>query len=240
MRKNFFRAIINYPQKFPSWPDFEISSEAFWTALAEISPFTIPEGYRTFYRLYASRFSKTRWGDKTPLYCMSLVTIRRILPEARFIHIIRDGRDAALSLRKMWFSPGWDMATQAAYWRKCILAARRKGLGHPDYMEVRYEKLILNTRETLKQICKFLDLDYDDSMMRYYMRTPQRLKEHKGRLLPDGTLLTEEQRYRQQQGTTEPLDQTRVFAWKSAIQPQEREQFEHVAGDLLKKLGYEV
>ena len=141
----------------------------------------------------------------------------------------------------MWFSPGWDIETQAAYWRKCVLAARRSGFGRPDYIEVRYKKLILNTRETLQQICTFLDLDYDEAMMHYYTRTPTRLKEHKGRLLPDGTLpLTQEQRSRQQQRTTAPPDRTRVFAWKSAMQVTEREQFEHVAGNPLKKLGYEV
>ncbi|HEY8185271.1 MAG TPA: sulfotransferase, partial [Pyrinomonadaceae bacterium] len=83
--------------------------------------------------------------------------IRKVIPEARFIHIIRDGRDAALSLRRMWFSPGWEIETQAAYWRRCVLAARKAGLGRADYCEVRYEDLVLNTRETLKAICKFVD-----------------------------------------------------------------------------------
>src|SRR5437773_11128912 len=125
LREIFFRAVINYPSPVPVWPDFEIPEEAFWEALTEITPFTIAEGYRAFYRLYAARFGKSRWGDKTPLYCLDLNAIRRVLPEARFIHIIRDGRDAALSLRRMWFSPGWEIETQAAYWRTCALAARR-------------------------------------------------------------------------------------------------------------------
>ena len=127
LREKFFHAVINYPQPFSAWPDFEIPEDAFWAALTEIVPFTVPEGFRAFYRLYAARFGKSRWGDKTPLYCMELDTIRRVLPEARFIHIIRDGRDTALSLRRMWFSPGWEIETQAAYWRKNILSARRGG-----------------------------------------------------------------------------------------------------------------
>src|SRR5205085_10632812 len=98
-----------------------------------------------------------------------------------FIHIIRDGRDAALSLRRMYVSPGWEIETQAADWKKCVHAARRAGAGHTDYIEVRYEDLILNTRETLNRVCAFIELDYDGAMMRYYTRTPERLKEHKGR-----------------------------------------------------------
>jgi len=46
-----------------------------------------------FYQLYASRFAKPRWGDKTPSYCHHMQNIEEVLPEAHFIHIIRDGRD---------------------------------------------------------------------------------------------------------------------------------------------------
>lgn len=241
LRKTFFRALIHHPEPFPVWPDFEIPEEAFWAALTEINPFTVPDGYRAFYRLYAARFGKPRWGDKTPLYCLDLNTIRRVLPETRFIHIIRDGRDAALSLRRMWFSPGWEIETQAAYWRKCVLAARRAGVGRPDYMEVRYEDLILSTRETLDRICAHTGLRFDDAMLSYYTRTPERLREHKGRSRPDGTpFLTQQQRFGQQKRTTESPDPACVFAWKGAMSAEERRRFQSVAGDLLTDLGYEV
>lgn len=237
LREDFFSAIVNFPVEAPNWPDFEIPEELFRLTLSRIIPFNIAEAYRSFYRLYAARFGKPRWGDKTPLYCKSLDAIRKVLPEARFIHIIRDGRDAALSLRKMRFSPGPEIETQAAYWRECVLAARRAGVDHPDYFEVRYEDLILNTRKTLNQICTFIDLEYDDAMLRYYTRTPVRLKEHKGRSAP---LLTQHQRILQQQRTTQPPDPACVFAWKSAMSLEERERFQIVAGDLLSDLGYEV
>jgi hypothetical protein len=241
LREQFLREVINFPGKAPVWPDFEIPEESFRASLSEISPFTVPEGYRAFYRLYAARFGKSRWGDKTPLYCLDIATIRNVLPEARFIHIIRDGRDAALSLRRMWFSPGWKIETQAAYWRKCVLAARRAGAGRSDYIEVRYEDLILNTRDTLKRICTFIDLSFDEAMLRYYIRAPERLKEHKGRLLPDGTMLrSQEQRLSQQKRTMEPPDPACVYAWKSKMSAEDRERFLLVAGDLLRDLGYEI
>jgi len=241
LRERFFHAVINHPQPFCAWPDFEIPEAAFWEALTEISPFNISEGFRAFYRLYAARQGKPRWGDKTPLYCQELNTIRQVLPEARFIHLIRDGRDSALSLRRMWFSPGWQIETQAAYWRKNILLARRAGLGRPDYMEVRYEDLILSAGVTLERICVFAGLNYEDSMLTYYTRAPERLGEHKGRLRKDGTpFLTREQRLHQQVRTTEPPDPACVFAWKQQMSTDERVRFQRVAGDLLKDLGYEV
>jgi hypothetical protein len=241
LRERFFRAVINFPESAPVWPDFEVSEEAFWAALTEIKPFTIAEGYRAFYRLYAARLAKSRWGDKTPLYCQHLDAIRSVLPEARFIHIIRDGRDAALSLRRMWFSPGWEIETQATYWRACVLAARRAGAGRSDYLEVRYEDLILNVRETLERICDHVRLSYEPAMLSYYTRTPERLKEHKGHSRADGTLiLTREERFRQQERTTKPPDPACVYAWRGAMSPEERRRFQVVAGDLLKELGYEV
>ena len=240
LRKKFFEAVVNYSQP-SSWPDFEIPEETFWAALTTITPFNISDGFRTFYRLYAARHGKPRWGDKTPIYCKHLKAIRRTLPEARFIHIIRDGRDAALSLRRMWFSPGWEIETQAAYWRDCVLAARRAGVGRNDYLEVRYEELILNTEETLKRVCAHCDLTYEEAMLSYYKRAPERLKEHKGRLRSDGTpLLTQDQRLQQQQRTTEPPDPACVFAWKQTMDTDERKKFQSVAGDLLKELGYEL
>jgi len=241
LRENFFQAIVNFGKPSPSWPDFEISAEDFRNALNEITPFAIADGYRAFYRLYAARHGKPRVGDKTPTYCLHLNNIRRLLPEVRFIHLIRDGRDAALSLRRMWFSPGADIETQASYWRDCVLTARRAGMGHADYLEIRYEDLIQQTAATLERVCAHVNLTFEAGMLNYYQRAPERLKEHKGRSRPDGaTFLTQEQRQQQQQRTTQPPDPACVFAWKRLMSADEKRRFQRVADDLLKELGYEV
>lgn len=241
LRDRFFHAVVNYGEPLRSWPDFEIHAEDFREALDQLAPFNISDGYRAFYGLYAMRRGKPRWGDKTPLYCRHLNDIRRVLPEARFIHLIRDGRDAALSLRRMWFSPGWEIQTQASYWRDCVLSARRAGLGHNDYLEVRYEDLIQNTEATLTRVCAHVDLKFEPEMLNYYQRAPERLQEHKGRTLPDGTVfLTQQQRLEQQQRTTKPLDASCVSSWKRIMDADERRSFQLVAGDLLEELGYEI
>ena len=68
-------------------------------------------------------------------------------------------------------------------------------------MEVRYEELVLNTRETLERVCAHAALTFEDAMLNYYQRAPERLKEHKGRLLPNGTIfIRQEQRFEQQRG----------------------------------------
>lgn len=240
-REHFFNSVTNYPPETPGWDDFSIPKELFRAELDEIESFTPAAGFRMFYRLYAARFNKPRWGDKTPLYCMHLERIATVLPEARFVHIVRDGRDVALSLREMWFSPGWEIETQAAYWCRCIQSAREQSARCRHYLEVHYEDLILDTRKTLEQICIFLELDFDESMLRYHERTPARLREHGGRSFPDGkVLLTHEQRLRQQLLTTEAPNCNRVFAWKRDMNNDDRNRFEAVAGQLLCDLGYEI
>jgi hypothetical protein len=241
LRQQFFREITNFPNEASAWPDFQLSEESFWLTLSQINPFTVSEGYRAFYRMYAARFDKPRWGDKTPLYCMDIKAIRNLLPEARFIHLLRDGRDVVLSLRRMWFAPGKNIETLASYWRNCVVTARKAGLNHSDYLEVRYEDLILNTPETLKQISQFVDLDYDEKMLSYYTRSASRLKEHKGRFRPDGSVvITQEDRLYQQKRTTRPLDPACIGAWESEMTKDEQSRFWRLAGDLLEELGYKA
>ena len=122
--ETFLETVTSFPPEASNWLDFGISQEAFRLELAFLSPFTPSEGIRCFYRTYAGRFAKPRYGDKTPAYCHSIPLIEQMLPEAAFIHVIRDGRDSCLSLRPMWFSPGPDMKVLADYWRKNVLAAR--------------------------------------------------------------------------------------------------------------------
>lgn len=238
--EEFSRVITGFPETAPAWDDFGINAETFRAALGQLRPFTVADGFRTFYRLYAARFGKSRWGDKTPLYCKSMGAIRQVLPEARFIHIIRDGRDAALSLRRMWFSPGQDIETQAAYWRDCVSAARAASAGHTDCLEVRYESLIRDPASVLGEICRFTEIGFEESMLEYHLRTPERLAEHRTRLRADGTpLVTHDRRVDQVRLTTSPPDPSRVGRWRSEMSPEEQHRFSAVAGDLLEALGYE-
>src|SRR5689334_4978208 len=84
---------------FPStstWSDFHLAADMLEARIASIEPFDLSDALRAFYGLYAERFGKRRWGDKTN-HLWNLKLIQSLLPEARFIHIVRDGRDVALS-----------------------------------------------------------------------------------------------------------------------------------------------
>lgn len=111
-----------------------------------------------------------RWAENTPEHVLYLQEVKRTIPDARIVHIIRDGRDVALSLDKMnWVRRlHWDyrdgLLISALYWEWMV----ESGLSAapalaPDYIEVHYEDLICRPRETLARIGQFIqhDLDYD-------------------------------------------------------------------------------
>jgi hypothetical protein len=241
LRRSFFNLVTQYPPRAVGWQDFGIPADEFWHALARLEPFSVSAGLRCFYQLYAARFGKSRWGDKTPAYGGHMVAIEQGLPEAHFIHIIRDGRDVALSLRQVWFSPGQDMRLLAKTWRRDVSVTRAQGRRCAHYLEVRYEALVRNPVAVLSQICAFLSLEYEPQMATYYQRAPERLAEHQARVRSDGrVIVTRDQRRAQQRLTTCPPDPSRIYHWKRTMPREEREQFEKVAGPLLAELGYEV
>lgn len=120
--------------------------------------------------LMAERQGAVRWVDSTPGHALHLPDIRRDLPGALVIHVIRDGRSTALSMaRQRWIAPlpGDDdgLIGAAAHWAFHVRTARRHApiLGE-RYLEIRYESLVEDIRGTLRQVGAFIgqDLDYDD------------------------------------------------------------------------------
>lgn len=235
----FCNAVTGFPPHAPGWADFGIDRAAFSQALECVDPFSLPDGFRVFYRMYAARFHKTRWGDKTPLYGLHMPYLQQLLPEAHFIHIVRDGRACAASLRDQWFSPGRSMAVQARHWRDNVTTTRSNGAQCQNYLELRYENLIANTEAELRRVCDFIRLDFDTAMLDYHTRSGERLQEHKGRVTADGAVIVSEERRRAQQARTlQAPDPQLLDAWRSILSADEILEFDAVAHDLLRELGY--
>lgn len=231
--------MTQYPENAPNWSDFQIPVADLTKELKTIDPFNVSDGLRCFYQLYAQRFGKSRWGDKTPDYSLQIQAIGEMLPEAHFIHIIRDGRDAALSLRSTWFAPSQDMCILSKYWHDRVSSARNASRQTTYYLEIFYEDLILHPREILENICNFLSLHFHPDMLNYHERAPCRLKEHEARIWKDGSFtVSHEQRLQQQHMTTQKLSIERVAVWQHSMTPEEIQQFESVSGSLLSELGY--
>jgi hypothetical protein len=235
-RRRFFEIVV----KSPSWVDFGLDPESFQSALDRIEPFNLSDACRCFYRLYAAKFDKQRAGDKTPSYALHLEAVQALLPEAHFIHLIRDGRDVALSLRNMWFSPGPDVKSQAEFWAKHVGAARDSAAKCSSYIEIKYEDLVQDPETALRKVCGHIELPYHDAMRHHHLRAGPRLDEHQGRKFRNAKELTKKQRLQQQQNAMRPVRVDLAFRWKQEMTAAEQACFKRYAGTLLQELGYEI
>jgi sulfotransferase family protein len=224
------------------WGDFGFSDEEMLERLRARGRKLDPgEALRAFYEAYAERVSKPRWGEKTPRYVGKMRQIQAVLPEARFVHVIRDGRDVALSVldRTVRDITASDVAKR---WKRKVQKARDAAPKLRHYTEVRYEDLILDTEPTLRRICDFIDLEWSDDVLDYHERSPERLAEMKRALPADGRSaeLDVERRMATHAMTTRPPDADRVSRWKRQMSAPDREEFERIAGATLSDLGYET
>lgn len=235
-RDRFLAAVTS----FETWPDFAMTNETFSAALTRLASFSVAEGVRTFYRVYAQAHGKSRWGDKTPDYCLHLELLGRLLPEARFIHIIRDGRDVAVSIRPLHFSPGDTMEALARDWVHRVRTARAQAADVEHYREVRYEDLVTDPSGHLRAVAAYVDLPWDDVMLRYWRQAPDRLAEAQDRFHPvTGELVVSKaQRLANHEWTAHPPERSRVGRWREVLTPRETEEYLRVAADLLGELGY--
>jgi hypothetical protein len=102
-------------------------------------------------------------GDKTPSYLGKIESLHRAFPKLKLIHIVRDPRDRALSAQKIWGTPLLDSAEK---WRYFNTQATKQIEDIGDsVLEIRYEDLLTDPETTLKDICSFLDISFENNML---------------------------------------------------------------------------
>ena len=205
------------------WRDFGFSDEEMLAYLAAGGGVRPGPAVRAFYEAYAEREGKPRWGEKTPTYVQKMKLIQRALPEARFVHVIRDGRDVALSVLDRTVRD-LTVADVAQRWHKKIAKARDDAPKLAHYIEVRYEDLILDTEPVLRRVCDFIELDFDQAMLDYHERSGDRLREMARALPATGRAkeLSVERRMATHAMTTKPPSADRVARWRTQMSPGDR------------------
>jgi sulfotransferase family protein len=193
---------------------------------------TYPEFVAALFDLYGRKRGKPLVGEKTPHYVAEIPTLHALFPDARFVHLIRDGRDVCLSALtwermaehfarrfRTWRED--PVVTSALWWRSFVTLGRAGAeLGPGLYREVRYEALVRRPEEECRRLCSFLEVEYDDTMSRFH--------ESATRSKPGPA------------GNRTGLPITPGLRdWRTQLAREDTEAFEAAAGDILNELGYE-
>lgn len=176
-----------------------------------------------------------KWGDKNNYFIHKLEKLDEIFPFAKYIHIIRDGRDVAVSYRqlnstniKSRYKPNLPNSIKeiALEWGRNINVIQ-------DFLSnkaensllIKYEDLIYNPTKTLISVVDFLNINFDDKMLKYYERNKQLIVEPK---------LTIEWKKK----TLEKLDISRISRYRNEMTLYDIKTFEKLTAPLLEKYGY--
>jgi protein-tyrosine sulfotransferase len=192
-----------------------------------------PAFIEAFAALCMHKTGKARWAEKTPRNISRVADIFRWFPEARFLHVLRDGRDVACSLRTHPRHKVVDgklvltgirrpIAGCARRWVRDIEGSRR-WWGDPRFMTVRYEDLVLDPRPALGQVMTFIGEAWDEAMLAHSsVDSPFR----------DAT------RFAQNPEALGAVSTASLGRWQHDFDERDKRIFKRIAGPLLVELGY--
>ncbi|HEX2069709.1 MAG TPA: sulfotransferase [Actinomycetota bacterium] len=196
---------------------------------------TYVEFVSRLYTEFAIAHGKRLAGEKTPDYIRRIRLLHALFPWARFLHVIRDGRDVALSVldwatkdgraRGPSRSPIWreePVGATALWWTRFVDKGRRDGagLGAERYLEIRFERLVAEPRAALRDVLFFLELPFVEESLQY----------HQGKAP------------RKRWGSTASVSlppTPGLRDWRTQMSQRDVELFEGLAGEVLDDLGYE-
>jgi len=193
--------------------------------VAETVAPTFAEAYRVILERYAKEVSKPRWGEKTP---HNLFYVREILedfPDAKILHVARDGRDIAVEQLRSAFGPR-NVYAAARIWRRTQeeAARLRKELPKGAWLDVRYEELVSRPEPLLREVVRFLGEEYEPALLDFYQ----------------GTIARRRAETRDHRPLGQPITPEFVGIYRRYLSLDEQEIFAGVAGKALREEKYDV
>lgn len=214
---------LHYIREDPQFKLWGVDPAPLFESIIKDLHLTLSELIDRTYRYYAASKGKAIWGDKTPSFFRMIPMLNTHFPTARFIHIIRDGRDLFLSWRRMEQNKK-NTSIVALEWAFKVKKAQEalKEIGQGRSMSIRYEDLVSSPEATLRDVCAFLGLEYEQNILSYWKTSDQFIGSHHSDLI------------------FKPVSTSSVGKWKLKMTRAEVDKFEWVAGDLLKDCGYKL
>lgn len=189
---------------------------------------------RSFAGIYCAMFErfakesggKPRWGEKTPYNLFFIGPIVNDFPNAQFIFITRDGRDASVDYLESSFGPT-NIFCAAEIWAKgqnAVKSWREKLKPKNQWLDVRYEYLVREPAAALKNICEFLGEKYHSEMLDFYKtdlaKARGATRDHK----PLGS----------------PVSDKYIGIYKDLLSQRDQRIFAYAAGKELQESGYDL
>lgn len=178
------------------------------------------------------------WGDKNGLWLEKMPILYSLFNKAKFIHIVRDGRDVATSYldinqysgpRHKYFPKLPTQIEQIAeIWNKNVLSISRflSKIPVENHIEIKYEDLVCQNELVVTTLLGFLNLPPSPSVFSYYEINKSK------HLEPDEFLGWKAK-------LNEPLDRSNIGKYKYRLSPSDIKIFEQIATDALEKYGYQ-
>ena len=228
--------VIHSLEEHEAFPVWEASMDAAYAAAR-----SLPQEQRSLARIVdeiftcyaAQKFPGVDvWGDQTPLNTYYLPWILRVFPNAKYLHIVRDGRDTIASYmekdeKEGRHDRGQMLAKHTRSWIMSIQETRRlerKLRGTDQFLEIQYRHLVSNPEKTLGQVCAFAGIPSAvDQMLRFHRSST-----------------TVEHKYQQHHSNlSKPLFTSSVGRWKERLRPEEQIYVTERIGRWLNELGYD-
>lgn len=207
-------------QEHTRFPQLQLPPDRTVQAIVDAPP-TIGSLSCTVFKEFAAAHGSVRWGDKRPHLVERLPTVFRLVPDAQFIHIVRDARGCTASLKGLgWW--GWGTPEALYRWRTSVKAGlrARRAYRADQYIELRYEDLVADPETQLRRLCAFLRIEFVAEMLRHQKAAALMTQPYHRRL-------------------SQPVDSSAVQAWRSQLEPEELALVEREVGGLLDAFGYE-
>lgn len=221
------RQVLSRLEYQPNFDVFEVSLRDLYRELlrAPRSDRSLSFILNAFYMYHAAHHkpSAVRWGDKTPGNALCIDRLNDVFPDMRVVHMIRDGRDVVRSFSEMEGGMGVREATNQ--WLTSITRIRDFARRHPRRcLEVRYEDLVRAPESEIRRICDFIDLDFEDGMLRHH--------ETKSTSMDIET-------YEHYRNVMKPITEESIGKWHESLDPETVSFLEGRMGRMLKELGYD-
>lgn len=198
--------------------------------LSDSPPASYADLCRAVYLSYRSFYDKGQvlaLGDKNPGHVLHLSLLRKLYPDARFIHLLRDYRDNHLSLVKAGFefpSIGYTTAKWVHFYR---LVARHEARAPSQFLTLHYENLVADPGRELARVCNFIGVDFDERMLNYYRKKEQLLTAYRGTRFEE-----------LHSGILEPPRVRHIGLWRNQLDRHQVNVADFVAGTVGDQAGY--